>query len=399
MSFAFSHSPELGAHGLLTEPVRIEFIRKEESTLSMTKFTYNTIMSFSFNSTITSYYDLCAFDHEWGETREYITPGSEERLSLRRCLRCDFEEHLCDPYSDGEVYKVTVKEGGPLLAEPIVKRHKSGTLVEILVTHNDGKYPMLVANGVMIPVCTESDGVISYRFLMPCDHVTVSIMEFSTWPPIVEEEKTEFTLAELAPWMSEIEATDVAAVTVTDDIPDASPMSFIPHATVSGEDAAALFALYRDTRFTDTKGDLPDVLGTLRTLTFTLVSGESYTLTLRGAIFETADGAYSASELPSIPDGATVTTSYSFASPDSAACSVYANDGENTYLGAIADISVLEFVSLPETDVPDSDATSIIKTGRGDLLVLSDDVFCMITDGMVMKYYRVINGSIFDYVN
>ena len=141
------------------------------------------------------------------------------------------------------------------------------------------------------------------------------------------------------------------------------------------------------------------MLGTLRTLTFTLVSGESYTLTLRGEIFETADGAYSASELPSIPDGATVTTSYSFAYPDSAACSVYANDADNTHLGAIADIGALEFIPIGAEDVPDSDAIAVIKTGSRDLLVIADDVFCMIGDGMVMEYYRITNGTIYDFID
>ena len=141
----------------------------------------------------------------------------------------------------------------------------------------------------------------------------------------------------------------------------------------------------------------PDDARTARTVTFTLVGGESHTLTLDGNIFSVEDAVYLASELPEIPEDASVITSYSFVSTGGSS-SVYASDTENTYLGVIVDIAILEFISVSDEDMPSLDAPAVIKTGRGDLLVLSDCIFCMISEGMVVKYCEVTNGTIFDYV-
>ena len=397
VSLAFSLSPELGVRGLMSETVRMDFIRGE-SALSMMKFTYNTIMSFSLSKLTTAHYDLCAIAHDWDETLEYTTPGSAEKLITRTCLRCGFEDHLCDPNTDGAIYVVKVSEGGDTLAEPVVKRHKAGTLVEVLVTHREGVHPMLTANGVMISPFSESAGVISYRFLMPCEDVDVSIMEFTTWPPVIEEEKTEFLLSELEAWMAETDASEVVSVTVTDEIPGAAPLSLVPHFTVTLEYAEALFDAYRNMMLVRTEDSVPDGERTARTVTFTLRGGESHTLTLDGNIFCVEDAVYTASDIPEIPEDALMSTSYSFVSVGGA-CSVYASDFDNTYIGEIVDIAFLEFIPATDQDMPSLDATALIKTGHGDLLVLSERIFGMISEDMVMKYYTVTNGSILDFVD
>lgn len=398
VSLAFSLSPELGARGLMSETVRMDFIRGE-SSLSAMRFTYNTIMSFSLSELTTAYYDLCAaLSHDWDETLEYTTPGSAEKLITRTCLRCGLEDRLCEPNTDGAIYVVRVREGSDKLAEPVVKRHKAGTLVEVLVTHNEGVHPMLTANGVMISPFSESDGVIRYRFLMPCEDVNISIMEFTTWPPVIEEEKTEFLLSELALWMAETEASDVVSVTVTDETAGAEPLSLVPHFTVTLEYAEALFDAYRNMMLIRTEDSVPDGDRTARTVTFTLTGGESHTVTLDGNIFCVEDTVYVSSDIPEIPEDALISTSYSFVSVGGA-CSVYANDFDNTYIGEIVDIAFLEFAPVSDEDMPSLDVTALIKTGCGDLLVLSDCIFGMISEDMTIKYYTVTNGSIFDFVD
>lgn len=200
----YSLTEDLGEDGELESPIRISLVRKS-GTHTYSGFSYNCYMTISHSNVGSVVLDRCYYDHTYEEVAEYRVPSGSgmQFIKYYTCIYCG-ASNLSEFIGDMKYYKVSVDRGSEYIVRALPEEYISGIRMDVCVgkLHSD---LILLVNGMQIEgYASDTDSLWHYTFVMPCQDITISIIDPSV--PTIKE------LSEIAPWLGKLEASDIAQI-------------------------------------------------------------------------------------------------------------------------------------------------------------------------------------------
>lgn len=174
-TFVFSREGDLGGcdNMRLVDEIRIEITRSSYTVQDgFQKLEYNTGILITGTHSA-SQWSPCFLEHTYDEGKGYVTPGTEQKVTIYTCVNCGHTER--DGFTgDKKMYSITVPEtGGWHHLRNVPESVPSGVLVQIYSSKLIDVDLKVTVNGAEI-LCREAGDQWCYEFIMPCEDVVIT---------------------------------------------------------------------------------------------------------------------------------------------------------------------------------------------------------------------------------
>lgn len=372
------------------ERIGIERLSQAER-LKYTTFTYNTVLYLNYSTGISgAKFVPCDDDRHYSEhVGEYVIAGSEEYCNAYVCKYCgEISTDLDLEYAMQE--NITYSSNANYLKlSPSVALN--GSLCEIQAYKLEDVEIKLYANGVELPASAEYDDYLEYKFVMPEDDVEIDVEVLTTDPerPVIN------SLTDACEWLVDLDAEQVAKMTIVVGNIDAQSGELVAHYTTSEKSVIATqLSICRGAELV--LASLPNIpeSGTrsYTTVKIELTSGTVHEFLVKSNIFTASGRNYVISKLPNLSSYTTTEESFSFVCDGKG--EIYDNYTDEK-LGE-ADISKLEFVEY-HGGIDDVVPEYRIETDFGTIYIHENDIFTLKMGGEVTAY-KLTKGSLLDLI-
>lgn len=373
------------------ERIGIERLSQPER-LKYTTFTYNTVLYLNYSTGLSgAKFVPCDRDRHYPEhVGEYIIAGTEEYCNAYVCKYCgEISTDLDLEYAMPE--NITYSSNANYLKlSPSVALN--GSLCEIQAYKLEDVEIKLYANGVELPASAEYDDYLEYKFVMPEDDVEIDVEVLTTDPerPVIN------SLTDACEWLVDLDAEQVAKMTITVGNIDAQSGELVTHYTTREKSVIATqLSICRGAELV--LASLPNIpeSGTrsYTTVKIELTNGTVHEFLVKSNIFTAFGRNYVIGKLPNLSSYTTTEASFSFACDGNG--EIYDNYTDEK-LGE-ADISKLEFVEY-HGGIDDVVPQYRIETDFGTIYIHENDIFTLKMGGEVIAY-KLTKGSLFDLIN
>lgn len=372
------------------ERIGIERLSQPER-LKYTTFTYNTVLYLNYSTGLSgAKFVPCDSDRHYPENiGEYIIAGTEEYCNAYVCKYCgEISTDLDLEYAMQE--NITYSSNANYLKlSPSVALN--GSLCEIQAYKLEDVEIKLYANGVELPASAEYEDYLEYKFVMPEDDVEIDVEVLATDPerPVIS------SISEAFGWLENLDAENVASLTVLSKYNDAKDGDLITHErTVNKEVIATEIQRYNTSSLilTDCAGAGYISNCVLTTAIFEHKDGTKYEFTVNGNVLSALGRDYVMEKVPSIGIYTHTEESFSFVSEKMG--TIYDNYTDEVICEA--DISELEFVEY-HGGIDDKVPQYRIETDFGTIYIHENDIFTLDKDGTTTAY-KLTKGSLLDLI-
>lgn len=371
------------------ERIGIERLSQAER-LKYTTFTYNTVISLNFSTSISgAKFAPCDDDMHYPEhVGEYVIAGTNEYCKVQKCKYCD-KIFTGIPEID-QIYREITYLNNSMYLKSKPEIHYTGKLCEIQAHRILGVGVKVYANGIELPVTAEYDDYFEYKFVMPDFDIEIDV------EVIAEEESPVInSLTDACEWLVDLDAEQVAKMTIVVGNIDAQSGELVAHYTTSEKSVIATqLSICRGAELV--LASLPNIpeSGTksYTTVKIELTSGTVHEFLVKSNIFTASGRNYVISKLPNLSSYTTTEESFSFVCDGKG--EIYDNYTDEK-LGE-ADISKLEFVEY-HGGIDDAVPEYRIETDFGTIYIHENDIFTLKMGGEVIAY-KLTKGSFWDLI-